>query len=467
MFSCELYTIAAHLVPRALGAIYFVVFLPFLFQIRGLIGKNGILPVADFLGRIRLFCGKKSYVVAPTLFWISCSDAALLTVVALGMLCSLLLVFGFAPSLMLFLLYFLYLSIISVGQDFLSFGWELFLQEITLNCFFLSLTREPNLLVWISCNLLLFRFHFQAGAVKLQSKDIHWKDLSAIWYHYQSQPLPNTTAWYVYKLPLWFHKLSTLFMFIAELVVPFAIFFTEDMRLCTFVVLAGLQLMIWATGNFSYLNHLTLVLCLILVSNSVFEHIGISSVNQGEDHWFLWVVGVLLITLQLIRLYDHFRPKKVFRALFAILSPFHIVNRYGIFAVMTCTRYEIVIEGSHDGVVWKEYLFRYKPSEIDRRPRRISPYQPRLDWQAWFLPFTSFAREPWFQSFLVHLLKGTKEVAILLRHNPFADTPPRFVRALCYIYEYTSFEEKKKSGNWWKRRLVGRYSPELQLVKKD
>ncbi len=164
-----------------------------------------------------------------------------------------------------------------------------------------------------------------------------------------------------------------------------------------------------------------------------------------------------------MRFYQHFAPNAIFRSILDTLGPYHLANRYGIFAVMTTSRYEIVIEGSEDGHIWKEYLFKHKPSELKRRPRRIAPYQPRLDWQAWFLPFTDFESERWFQSFMYHLLKGTPEVLALLRGNPFPDQPPKYVRAVVYLYEFSSKELKKQSGFWWKRTYVDTYSPVLAL----
>jgi hypothetical protein len=321
--------------------------------------------------------------------------------------------------------------------------------------------------VWASLNFLLFRFHVQAGAVKLQSRDVNWRNQTAIAYHYQTQPLPNTIAWYIYRFPLWFHRASCLLMFVFELVVPFGIFFDESVRLAIFGALFGLQYFIWLTGNLSFLNHLTAIFCLILLDNSTLALLGISpSPSTTPSLWLdiaLTMAGSALLALQVGRLYHHFIPTNFFSQLFHQLDPFHIVNRYGIFAVMTTKRYEIIIEGSEDGMTWKEYTFKYKPSETTRRPKRISPYQPRLDWQAWFLPFSRFESERWFQEFLLHLLKGTKDVCNLLKNNPFPHAPPRYIRALAYDYVFSTPQEKKEHGWWWKRTLVTQYSPILSL----
>lgn len=472
MFTPESYTIIAEWFPRLLGFIYFFAFGAFLFQIKGLIGEKGILPLKEYLDFISSYYPKKKYYILPTVFWLDSSNRSLMLVTAAGTLFSIFLLLGFLPSLMLILLYILYLSIVSAGQDFLSFGWEGFLLEITIHAFFLSLTPIPNIMVWISINFLLFRFHFQAGVVKILSRDLTWSNLTALAYHYQTQPLPVALAWYFYKLPLWFHKQSCLLMFFIELVVPFGIFLGEEVRLGVFCLFFGLQFFIWISGNYSYLNHLTVVFSTILLNNAVITYFfGIVPVEAYPTPLWLEIIltmiGSVLLALQVIRITQMFIPIHLFEKMISYTSFFHLANRYGIFAVMTTKRYEIVVEGSEDGKDWKEYTFRYKPSEIDRRPRRISPFQPRIDWQAWFLPFTNFQSERWFQSFLYHLLSGTPDVLKLLRGNPFPTKPPKYIRAVAYDYEYSTHEEKKENGWWWHRRYLGYYSPVLSLKSEE
>jgi len=467
MLDVDAYTIIARYFPRLVGLIYFFAFFPFLFQITGLVGEKGIMPASIFLKWIKQRFKKRAYYIAPTLFWINASDKALVFVVAVGVVFSILLIAGFLPPVMLFCLYVLYLSIISVGQDFLSFGWEVFLQEIALNTFLLSLSDAPNVLVWISLNLLLLRFHFEGGIVKFLSRDRNWKNFTAVGYHYESQPIPNALSWYVHKLPMWMHKVSCCFMFFIELIVPFLILTTQELRLAAFFCFVFLQMCIWATGNFSYLNHMTVLFSTILLNNSFLQNMGFSEVALGRPPLFvdvfLYITGGALVLLQVMRLWDHMFGNPFFHKILYSLSSFHIANRYGIFAIMTTTRYEVVVEASNDKTEWKEYYFYHKPTELNRRPRRVSPYQPRIDWQAWFLPFRRFYFEIWFQNFLIKLLEGESCVLKLLRHNPFPEAPPRYIRAMMYVYSFTSFAEKKKSGNWWKRKLVGPYSPVLSL----
>lgn len=469
MWNPENYTIAAHLLPRLLGFIYFFAIGAFLFQIRGLLGKNGILPIKEFLSHIGFSYARKRFYYVPTLFWIDASDTALMGLTLIGTFCSILLMLGFYPPLFLAFLFLIHLSIVSAGQEFLSFGWESFLLEITFYTFLVSLTPVPNTMAWICLNFLLFRFHVQAGSCKLQSHDYSWRDLTALWFHYESQPLPNTWAWYVHKWPMWFHKASTLMMFVVQIGLAFGLFFTDDIRAVTGIALIGLQVIIWLTGNFSYLNHMTAVFCIIAFSNAFlapfFKPIEVTATPLSLD-LLLTTIGTLFFILQVIRLWTHFQPHRWANFL-RWLSPFHLVNRYGLFSIMTKQRIEIVIEGSHDGVEWKEYLCKYKPSEITRRPRRISPYQPRLDWQMWFLPFSDFEGENWFHHFLYHLLKGTPEVLKLLRQNPFPEKPPRYIRAVMYDYKFSTKEQKKEFGWWWQRELLGLYSPVLSLKIED
>jgi hypothetical protein len=468
MLSPESYTMSIALFLRLLGVIYFFAFGAFLFQIKGLLGENGILPINLFLDSIKNYYPKKRFFLVPTLFWIHSSDRALMILIIAGTAISILLTLGIVPWLMLLLLYVLYLSIISIGQEFLSFGWEGFLLEVTANAFLASLTPVPNLFVWISLNFLLFRFHFQSGIVKLQSHDPNWRNLTAVAYHYNTQPLPVALAWTMYKLPLSFQKFSCLVMFIIELIVPFGMFGSEYVRLGVFFAFFFLQYNIWISGNYSFLNHLTAVFSLILISNTFFLNIvnKPSEVIYSSPLWLeivLSIAGGFFLILQLIRFWDSFFPSRWGYKLLLPFSYVHLANRYGIFAIMTSKRYEIIIEGSQDGISWQEYGFWYKPSEVSRRPRRISPYQPRIDWQAWFLPFSDYESQRWFKSFLFHLLKGTPEVLALLRHNPFPHQPPKYIKSVVYDYEWSSAKEKKENGNWWRRTFIGNYSPVLML----
>lgn len=466
-FDPESYSIAIQIFLRLLGALFIVVYLPFILHIRGLFGVNGILPMRKYLSLIQRRVGKKRFYYIPSLFWLNASDAALLALAWSGLILGALLMMGVWPSLLLILLYVIHLSLTSAGQDFLSFGWEMFLLEITLGMFLVISTTPYNMLAWIGFNVLLLRFYFQAGISKIFSQDPNWRNLTALWYHYLTQPLPNTLAWYFQKLPLWFHKFSALYMYFVELIVPWAIFSPPEVRLFVFSQYVALQLGIYLTGNFSYLNHMSVIASIVFIHNKFLEPF-FSLPAGSEPSPFLWqqgmaILGGVFLALQLMSLWHTFFPRTLFNTIIYFLRPFHVADPHGIFAVMTTKRYEIILEGSNDGEDWKEYGFYSKPGKLSWRPRRISPFQPRLDWQAWFLPFGIFHEEVWFQKFLLKLLEGSPLVIKLLKTNPFPEAPPSYIRAVVYDYEYTTFEEKAKTGNWWKRHYVGLYSPTLSL----
>lgn len=468
-FNPQNYSLAIELFVRLLGLLYLCVYVPFLFQIKGLYGKEGILPISVFLAAVKQRYGNKSYHMVPTIFWLNSSDIALLAFVWSGIILSLLLMFGIMPALMLFLLFILHLSLASAGQDFMSFGWETLLIEITVCSMLLVSTSPPNLMAWIALNFLLMRFMIQAGASKLRAGDKNWWNLTALSYHYLSQPIPNTVAWYFDKLPMWFHKMSTLAMFWIELAVPLLIFNIPEVRLFVFANFFALLLIIWISGNFSYLNHLTAVFCVILISNRYLEPI-MGMPVPVEPSYMIWDIIITLISggilfLEVINLWNYFFPNTTFQKMLVFWYPYHICHPHQLFSVMTTNRYEVVIEGSDDGKEWKEYLFWFKPSEIERRPRRISPFQPRIDWQAWFLPFRPYNYQNWFHHLQGRILQGSKSVGKLFRYNPFPDHPPKYLRSLFYQYTFTSFEERKLTGNWWKRTLLGQYSSAIELTK--
>lgn len=455
-----------------LGVIYIVAYIPFVLQIKGLLGSDGILPINDYLPFIKRRFGKRGYTLIPTLFWFNASDTALLALSWSGIFLGALLAIGFYPAVVLFLLYLVQLSLASAGQDFLSFGWETYLLELTVGAFLLVSTTPFNIFGWLGLNVLLLRFHYQAGISKIQSHDKNWRNLTALSYHYLTQPLPNAQAWYFDKLPIWVHKVCAVIMFYAELIVPWLIFSPPEVRLFVFTQLVGLQFTIWFTGNLSFLNHLTVVSCIILLHNKFLGPLSGVALPVGEPSPLFWqitlsILGAGYLFLQVINLLQTFIPLRFFQSILHFFLPYHLAYPHGIFAVMTIKRYEIIVEGSDDGETWKEYEFYFKPDDVKWRPRRISPFQPRLDWQAWFLPFGPFGvgRQAWFESFLTKLLQGSKPVLKLLRTNPFPVKPPQYIRALVYDYKFTSFQEKKETSQWWKREFAGAYSPTFQLNK--
>ncbi len=223
MYTPENSHIIIHYFPQLLGIIYLFLFWPFLFQMKGLFGENGILPISLYLEHIRSRVGRKSYYYLPTLFWLGSSETAVMALPIAGTILSILLICGVYPVILLPILIILHLSLTTAGQEFLSFGWESFFLEISFYTFLLILTPSPNLTIWWCLSLLLFRFHFEGGISKLLTRDVNWRNLTALDYHYFTQPLPNTQAWFFHKLPMWLQKFSCLMMFIIEIIVPLCI----------------------------------------------------------------------------------------------------------------------------------------------------------------------------------------------------------------------------------------------------
>ncbi len=476
---------------RWLGIIYFLAFASLGIQILGLLGHNGILPIKDFLEAVKEHYGSRSFWLAPSVFWINASDTALVSVAIGGSLLAILLVLGFCPLVISFLLWLLYLSITTTGQEFLGFQWDALLLETGfLGIFFAERHFKPRIfsadhneipsiaMVWVF-RFVLFKLIFSSGVVKLTSGDTSWRDLTALTYHYMTQPLPNPLSWFVYQWPAWAHKLCTFGMFFVELIVPFFIFLGRTMRSVAFVCFVVLQMIILLTGNYCFFNLLTIVLCLFLLDDdrikkflpkcfvSRFKSAGPSSkrVNVFAKFSLTILAGlVFLINLELLPF--SFGVSSILKPIVPLLekiSSLRSFNRYGLFAVMTTNRHEIIFAGSHDGREWKEYEFRFKPGQLNDIPKWAAPHQPRLDWQMWFAALGGYRQNLWVIHFMQKILQNSKPVLDLLGSNPFKDVPPKYIRAVVYDYTFTDPQTRKKTGQWWTRKLLGLYCPVLTL----
>jgi len=468
---------------RLLGLVYLVAFASLWMQVDGLIGATGILPAPDFLREISEVVGASRYWWLPTLFWLAPSDAMLHALCAAGCALAILLVIGIAPTACLAALWVCYLSLCTIGQDFLSFQWDILLLETGfLAIFFAPLTlREspahapapPPTVVWL-LRWLLFRLMFSSGAVKLLSGDAAWRSLNALQFHYWTQPLPTWIGWYANLLPAWFQRTSCALMFAIELAVPCLIWIGTIPRRIAFVPLVGLQILILLTGNYCFFNVLAIALCLLLLDDRAWParvrgRFGSAAASgKAWPRWIVAPVGGLVVALSVLQLFSP-RPLGVewpeaLQSFRRAAAPLRIVNSYGLFAVMTTTRPEIILEGSDDGASWSEYEFRWKPGDLSRAPAFVEPHQPRLDWQMWFAALGSYRQNPWFVVFVYRLLEGSPAVTRLLLTNPFPARPPRYVRAALYQYRFTDLAERRASGNWWKReRQEDLYFPQVSL----
>ena len=480
------YLLSSWLFLRLLGLIYLAAFVSLATQINGLIGIRGILPARDFLLAERVE-GPRRFWRIPTLCWWNASDGGLRFLCWGGAVLSLLLVAGVAPIPVLILLWLFYLSLFNVCRIFLGYQWDILLLETGFLAIFLApfewtpgfppAAAPSRIILWLFW-WLLFRLMFSSGFAKWRSGDRAWRNLSALNYHYETQPLPPWTAWHMHQLPGGFHKLSVVVLFAIELVSPALVFMPPPFCHVAGAAFMFLMVLIMATGNYCFFNLLALALSLLLFDDAVWlplfkrclSNIPFSSNAPAPRDWPVWITIPIAFSIALLSVEVVFRlfryptrwPKPI-EQLIEWLEPFRLVNGYGLFAVMTSRRAEILVEGSHDGVDWHAYEFKWKPGDVTRRPRFAAPHQPRLDWQMWFAALNHYQSTVWFRHFLVRLLQGSPAVLALLRENPFADQPPRFIRAVLYDYRFTDFTARRATGAWWRRERRGLYSPVLSL----
>jgi predicted DCC family thiol-disulfide oxidoreductase YuxK len=496
---------------RMLGLIYLIAFVSLWVQVDGLVGSNGMSPVGRFLPAVRQQLGPDAYFLLPTLCWFDSSNAFLHFLCGGGVVLSLLLICGIAPALLLATLFVFYLSLAIAGQVFLNFQWDVLLLETGFLSIFLAPWRLwPRDLIWwpgaappataapvsraglFLLKFLLFKLMLMSGVVKLTSGDdswgwlnqsFHWSALTALDYHYWSQPLPTVFAWWADKSPEWFKHFSVAFCLAVEIIVPFFIWAPRRPRLMAAGLIIFLQIIIALTGNYCFFNLLTIALCLLLIDDAAIgtsrrdipapingapnaspARIGRALPKQlGRYAALAVIVATVPINTWLIfgALKPQSRPPGWLAKFYEQLEAFRIVNGYGLFRVMTKDRGEIVIEGSTDGVEWLPYEFKWKPGNVKRAPGWCAPHQPRLDWQMWFAALEAPEQNPWLVGLIVRLLEGSRDVTGLLAHDPFPDKPPHYIRAMFYRYRFTTLEERRQTGAWWKRQELREYLPTI------
>ena len=453
---------------RVLAVIYAVAFGSLAVQIKGLMGEHGISPVGTYLAAVAQQTGSAHWFILPTLFWFGVSDQMLTFACWAGVAFAAALFFGRLEKLMLVLLFALYLSLSSAGQEFLGFQWDALLVETGFLAIFLGRARIVD---WLF-RWLAFRLTFLSGAVKLLSRDVTWRHFTALDFHFHTQPLPTVFAWYADKLPQTFQHVSTFLVLVIEVGVPFLIFMPRRLRHVAAWSIISLQILIFITGNYTFFNVLTVAICLFLFDDRELARFTPDRIltrdseplNRVQRGLIAALAGIIVMlgVGRIIETFTGDAPEPL-KLLVRISSPFEIVNSYGLFAVMTTTRPEIIVEGSPDGDHWTPYVFRYKPGPLDRAPRWIQPFQPRLDWQMWFAALGNYRQNLWFVGFVVRLLEGSKDVEDLLDSNPFPDHPPRYIRAMLFEYSFTGFETHRKTGAWWKREPLGVYLPPVGM----
>jgi predicted DCC family thiol-disulfide oxidoreductase YuxK len=474
---------------RGLGLIYLIAFVSLWVQADGLIGRDGISPIKQFLPAVHERVGGRAYWLLPTFCWFNSSNAFLHFLCGGGVVLSLLLIAGFVPVISLIALFVFYLSLTIAGQTFLNFQWDILLLETGFLAIFLAPWQIWPKRGWeppvshaglFLLKLLLFKLMLMSGVVKLTSGDdswgwvdhsIQWSALTALDYHYWSQPLPTVFGWWADKSPEWFKHFSVAFCLAVEIVAPFFIWAPRRPRLIAAGLIVFLQIAIAVTGNYCFFNLLTIALCLLLIDDAAIGRKYVASIAPRYIRRLstCGAIAVILVTLPINAwlIFSAFKPEasspRPLAFIHEHIAPFRIVNGYGLFRVMTKDRGEIVIEGSADGIDWLPYEFKWKPGDLKRAPGWCAPHQPRLDWQMWFAALGAPQQNPWFGRLVIRLLQGSQDVSRLLAHNPFPDQPPRYVRASFYRYRFTTVGEHRQSGAWWKRQELGEYLPTVSL----
>lgn len=471
------HSIGVWLFLRALAVIYAFAFLSLAVQIKGLAGRGGIHPAREFLKQVREQYGKRGFFEAPTLCWLNSSDAFLQFLCWGGAAFGILIALGVAQLPGLILAWLFYLSLFSAARLFLGYQWDSLLLEAGFLATFLAPweiaptgpATGPPWPILIVLYWLLFRLMFLSGLVKLRSGDWTWKRLTALTFHYQTQPLPTPPAWFAHQLPQAFHKFSVVVMFAIELGAPLLIFAPAPFRHVAALLIIALMLLIMLTGNYAFFNLLTIALCLPLLDNAFYasilaRHAAPAIHTETFPPFVLIGVAALLFSFSVIRLLRLFRVgARVVQSVNEFLDTFPIVNHYGLFSVMTTSRLEIIVEGSRDGKTWLAYEFKFKPGDQKRAPPWVAPHQPRLDWQMWFAALSDYRMNAWFIGFLIRLLQGSAPVLALLKNNPFPDAPPLYVRATVYEYRFTTRFEREATGAWWTREKRWLYCPVYSL----
>ncbi|HZW92743.1 MAG TPA: lipase maturation factor family protein [Candidatus Eremiobacteraceae bacterium] len=507
---------------RALGCIYFSAFFSLVFQIRGLIGPDGILPVDEYLRAVAHSFGYGRGVwFAPTLLWFSSGSHALTALCWAGMIASVLLVLNVWPRGMLFICFVCFLSFVSAAQDFSGYQSDGMLLEAGFISFFfappgfrpgLGRASPPSRATLFLLQWEWFRIYFESGVAKIIGGDPEWRHFTAMDEYYQNGPLPTWIGWYVQHLPHWFHASSAFATLALELVLVWMLFLPRRWRIVCFFIVTPWELGVILTANYTFLNYLVLALGALLLDDRFLlrtlperwkksfvlrqtsesdDVAGILRTNHEQppgstdpgrpeqsevENWRSafrrrfnlvktslagFVLGWIFYATA-VQLMWMFSVILLPTAPVAALEPFRIANRYGLFGIMTRGRYEIEFQGSEDGKTWVAYTFRYKPQDLGKPPGIYAPYQPRFDWNLWFASLGSWQDYSIVPRTEVKLLSNDPDVLSLFEGNPFSQAPPREVRAVIWQYWFTTMSEKRTSGLWWRREFRGLYAPTIE-----
>ena len=493
---------------RALGLIYFSAFFSLVFQIRGLVGTNGIFPAREYLDAAARAFGPSRFLLTPTLLWISSSNAMVMGLCWAGMIAALLVVANLWPRASLLVCFVCFLSFIAAAGEFSAYQSDgMLLEAGFISLFFAPKGLRPGWgekspsirLAYFLLQWEWFRIYFESGIGKLLSHDPHWRNFTAMDDYYQNGPLPTWIGWYAQHLPHWFHAGSVAVTLVLEIGLVWMFFLPRRWRIALFCIVTPWELGIILTANYTFLNYLVLFLGVLLLDdrfcasflrcgarNRFTEDVAAAATNLDAvkesqiaprrsltqdfrpllSAFKLAVIGVVLgwvfyvATAQLLEMVWPGAP--IPRQAVQILDAFRIANRYGLFEVMTPARYEIEFQGSNDGQNWTVYPFKFKPQALNEAPRIYAPYQPRFDWNLWFASLTSWREDSLAVRTEEKLLENDRDVLSLFAANPFPSGAPKYVRALLWQYWFTSLADKRARGLWWRRELLGNYAPEIE-----
>jgi hypothetical protein len=450
------------LFERALAGIYLVAFTGAALQFVPLLGEHGLEPIGDWTQHV-------PFLASPSLFFFAPRDSVIRVAAWLGVGLSALAFSswpqrtGAALSAAVWAsLWLLYLSFVNIGQTFYGFGWEMLLCEAGFFTIFIGPGgKEPNRWILYILRWTLFRLMFGAGLIKLRG-DACWRDLTCLDYYFETQPMPNPLSWYLHWMPHAVHAAGVVINHIVELVVPFALFATQPIASVAALATIAFQGVLIVSGNLSWLNWLTVVLCIPVLSDRSLAWLPVrvpSDQGPPSHRTMVYAVAAVAAALSIAPATNLLSPSQAMNASF---EPLHLVNTYGAFGSITRERYEIVLEGTNDptpgaATHWEEYEVRGKPGDPAKRPPQVAPYHLRLGWLMWFEAMSPSPSSRWFLALVSGLLRGDPETLGLLSKNPFRDAPPQFVRAQYYLYRFTTPEERRRTGLWWNRSLRGTF----------
>jgi hypothetical protein len=459
------YTIARFLIERGLALIYLIAFIVAARQFPALSGERGLQPAPRLLARAR-------FLDAPSLFHWGYSDRRLALVSWTGAAIAVLLLVGLPqqaplPLTMLawFGLWILYQSIVNVGGTFYGFGWESLLLEAGFLAIFLGNGDvAPPWLILLAFRWLAFRVEFGAGLIKLRG-DRCWRELTCMDFHHETQPMPNPLSWWFHHLPRPLHRAEVIGNFVAQLILPFGLFLPQPVATIAAVLMIGTQLYLVVSGNYAWLNWLTIIAAVAGFADPVVP----AGTFAPTPAWFTAAVVAVAAVITVLSWWPVRNMAGPRQAMNASFNPFHVVNTYGAFGTVGRQRYEIIVEGTDaaeatdDDGIWREYEFKGKPGDPRRLPPQVAPYHLRLDWLLWFIPLSPSYGGEWFLRFLLRLLEGDKATLRLLRRDPFAGTPPRFIRVRLFHYRFSTFREWRTTGAWWVRTAASEYIAPVAL----